>query len=182
MTDALALGDRIREARKRRGVSQRDLAQSSGVSVSLIRKVEQGERNDTRMPTLRKLAVALGVTTTTLLGDPPAPGPAEDRAGPAWGPVRDALTHPQAMADLEPVTGAGLGASLEAGVRLYHDNRYHDLALVLPGLLRDAETASPLLRSRVHQLAGSVLVQTRQRDVARVALDRSWPTPRRRAA
>jgi transcriptional regulator with XRE-family HTH domain len=173
MTDALALGDRIRELRKRRGMSQRDLAQASGVSVSLIRKIEQGERNDTRIATLRKLAVATGVTTTALLGTPPAPALAGDRPGPVWKPVRDALTRPEGAGDLEPVTGAGLARSLEAAVKLYHDNRYHDLAVVLPGLLRDAERAAPLLRSRVHQLAGSELVQTRQRETARVALDRS---------
>jgi hypothetical protein len=58
-------------------------------------------------------------------------------------------------------------------VRLYHDNRYEELARVLPLLLADAEDAVPLVRSRVYQLAGSAMVQTRQRDAARTALERS---------
>ena len=45
------LGGRLASARKRRGLSQRELAQASGLSVSLIRKIEQGEREDTRLET-----------------------------------------------------------------------------------------------------------------------------------
>lgn len=170
MAQARTLGDRLRELRKRQGLSQRELATSSGVSVSLIRKLEQGERDDTRMETLRKLAAALDLPTTMLLQDHTAAAEAEDTA---WEPVRRALTSPGGDPALEPVTDDGLAGALAAAVRLYHDNRYHDLARVLPGLQRDAESASPLLRSRVSQLTGSLLVQTRQRAAARIALDRS---------
>ena len=44
---------------------------------------------------------------------------------------------------------------------------------MLPRLLSDAENAPPLLRSQAYQLAGSVMVQTRNRDAARIALNRS---------
>lgn len=95
-------------------------------------------------------------------------------ARPVWAPVRQALTEsPRTDSALEPVTDKGLGAALTAAVKLYHDNQYSDLALVLPGLLRDAHDRSPLLRSRVLQLTGSVMIQTRQRDTARIALDRA---------
>ncbi|MDR0343790.1 MAG: helix-turn-helix domain-containing protein [Nocardiopsaceae bacterium] len=164
------LGDRLRELRKRHGLSQRELAASSGVSVSLIRKLEQGEREDTRMETLRKLAAALDLPTTMLVQNAPAPADAEDTA---WEPVRRALASPGGDAILESATEDGLARALSAAVKLYHDNRYQDLARVLPGLLRDAENASPPLRSRVNQLTGSLLVQTRQRAAARIALDRS---------
>jgi transcriptional regulator with XRE-family HTH domain len=170
MNDALTLGGRIRELRKRRGLSQRELAELSGVSISLIRMFEQGERSDTRTETLRKLAAALNVTTTALLA---AATPVPATVDAVWEPVRETLLHPQDSPGLEPVTEEGLTQSLDAAVKLYHDNHYPDLALALPGLLRDAEHASPLLRSRVHQLAGSALVQTRQREPARIALDRS---------
>ncbi len=171
MSQARTLGERIREARKRQGQSQRELARVSGVSVSLIRKLEQGERDDTRTETLRKLAHALTMPTTALLGADPASPPATPDA--AWDPVRQALTQPSRPGLPEPVSEQDLAGSLTAAVRLYHDNRYHDLARVLPGLLRDAHEVSPLLRSRVYQLTGSALVQTRQRDAARVALDMS---------
>ena len=171
MNEAHALGDRLRETRKRRGLTQRELARLSGVSVSLVRKVEQGERNDLRVETLRKMAVALGVRTTYLIMDIPAPssGAVTDAV---WEALREALAHPDGR-DREPGTPEGIARSLAAAVRLYHDNHYAELAAVLPLLLSDAEGASPMLRSRVLQLTGSVLAQTRQNDSARVALDRS---------
>jgi hypothetical protein len=88
--------------------------------------------------------------------------------------TRQALAEsPRTDSAPEPVTDNGLGAALTAAVKLYHDNQYSDLALILPGLLRDAHDASPLLRSRVLQLTGSVMIQTRQQDTARIALDRA---------
>lgn len=170
MDGTSSFAQRLQSVRKRRGMTQRELASASGVSVSLIRKLEQGERNDTRTETVRKLAVALGVATMVLLGDDPPMQPVT--AGPEWGPLRQALASPPA-GDLEPVTEDGVSQALTAATRLYHANRYHELAAVLPRLLRDAQGVSPLLRSRVYQLAGSALVQTRQRDAARLALDRS---------
>ena len=165
------IGDRIRNARKRCGLSQRELAELSGLSLSLIRKLEQGERPDTRVETLRKLAVAMGVPTTTLLAPAPAEQPPAD--GGLWAPARQAITHPQRRDTPEPVTERGLTDALLAAVKLYHDNQYDQLARVLPGLLADGEDAPPLLRSRILQLAGSIMVQTRQLDPARIALDRS---------
>lgn len=170
MDSTSSFGQRLQSVRKRRGMTQRELASASGISVSLIRKLEQGERADTRTETVRKLAVALGVATMALLGDDPPPRPVT--AGPEWEPLRRALATPP-PSGLEPVTEQGVSRALTAATRLYHGNRYRELAAVLPGLLRDAHNASPLLRSRVFQLAGSALVQTRQRDAARAALDRS---------
>jgi transcriptional regulator with XRE-family HTH domain len=36
------IGTRLREIRKRRGLTQKSLSEASGVSLSLIRKLEQG--------------------------------------------------------------------------------------------------------------------------------------------
>jgi DNA-binding XRE family transcriptional regulator len=165
------IGERIREARKRHGLSQRELARLSGVSLSLISKLEQGERQETRTETLRKLAAALRVPTMVLIGDTPTPPPIPDE--PVWEPIRHALTGPRSASAAEPVTGAGMDGALAAAVKLYHDNQYAALAAVLPRLLRDAQDATPLPRSRVLQLTGSLMIQTRQRDIARLALSRS---------
>ncbi len=171
MDQARTIGDRLRDARKQRGLTQRDLAQLSGLSLSLIRKLEQDERNDIRIETARTLAASLGVPTTALIGDNLQLPPVTSQPG--WAPIRQALLSPVSGSATEPVTEDGLSAALTAAVRLYHDNQYRDLALVLPVLLSDARDASPLLRSRVLQLTGSLMVQTRQRDIARIALDRS---------
>lgn len=171
MAEEPSPGGRIQSARKRRGLTQNELAELSGVSVSLIRKLEQGERTDVRVETLRRLAVAMEVPTTALMA--PAREPDEEANGTLWASARQAILRPHRRDTPESVTERGLADALTAAVKLYHDNRYGQLAQVLPGLLTDAEDASPLLRSRVLQLAGSVMVQTRQREPAHAALDRA---------
>jgi transcriptional regulator with XRE-family HTH domain len=165
-------GERIRAVRKRRGLTQRGLAGAAGMSLSAVKKIEQGTYGGIRLETLRKLAVAMEVPTTTLMPaavrhEPEAPD------GAMWEPAREAIIHPRRAGAPEPVTERGLADALLAGVKLYQANRYESLARMLPGLLVDAEDGPPLLRSRVLQLAGSVMVQTRQPGAARVALDRS---------
>ncbi|MFE3447174.1 helix-turn-helix domain-containing protein [Nocardia sp. NPDC059180] len=163
------LGERLQSIRKRRGLTQRELAESAGVSVSLIRKIEQGERDDARVDTLRRFSVALNCPLTALLG--PAPDiPDNDGNDALWVPTRDALMRPTETVEV-PVPG--LEGALAHATRMYHDNEYVQLAQVLPRLIQDGNTAPPLLRSRVLQLAGSALVQTRQLEPARLALNRS---------
>ncbi|NKY31035.1 helix-turn-helix domain-containing protein [Nocardia gamkensis] len=167
------LGERFQSVRKRRGLTQREVAESSGVSLSLIRKIEQGERDDTRIDTLRRFAVALGCPLTALLGPDPTP-PHGNGGGELWTPTREALASMRdAPTAAEPVSARSLEAALSHATRLYHDNEYERLARVLPRLLDEANSAPALLRSRTLQLAGSVMVQTRQPDSARIALNQS---------
>lgn len=63
--------------------------------------------------------------------------------------------------------------SLVAAVKLYHDNEYEQLSRLLPRLILDGRAAPPPMRSRILQLVGSVLVQTRQLPSARTALEQS---------
>ncbi|MEK8172244.1 helix-turn-helix transcriptional regulator [Streptomyces sp. M19] len=67
-------GRNIKDVRKRRGLSQSELSKASGVSVSIIKKLEQGERKSARLETLRKLAVALRVPTMRLSDGPSEEG------------------------------------------------------------------------------------------------------------
>lgn len=170
--DASTPGDRIREARKRRGMTQRELAEAAGLSVSAVKKIEQGTLGELRLQTARRLAVALGVPTMAIV-DPSPPEPREPADRSIWAPTRDALISPQTGDAGEPLVEHNTTDVLLGAVRLYHDNAYDRLARVLPLLLRDTRDASPLLRSRVMQLAGSVMTQTRNHDAARVALTQS---------
>ncbi|QLY34074.1 helix-turn-helix domain-containing protein [Nocardia huaxiensis] len=165
------LGERLQSVRKRKGLTQRELADSSGVSLSFIRKIEQGERDDIRMDKLRRLAVALRCPVTMLLG--PDPTPPETRDGEIWRASREAIMTPRSVSTLDPAEEHGLGESLTSAVKLYHDNEYENLSRILPELIAEGEGASSLMRSRILQLAGSVMVQTRQLHPARVALERS---------
>ncbi|MFF7938742.1 helix-turn-helix domain-containing protein [Nocardia gamkensis] len=165
------LGERLRSVRKRSGLTQRELADSSGVSLSLIRKIEQGERDDTRMQTLRRLAVAMSCPLSALLG--PDPRLPENGNGELWHPARQALVTTAGPQSIDPPTERSMYESLAAAVKLYHDNEYEQLARVLPQLIADGREAPPLIRSRILQLVGSVMVQTRQLQPARTALEQS---------
>ncbi|SEG56246.1 Helix-turn-helix domain-containing protein [Actinacidiphila yanglinensis] len=173
-----SIGARLRETRKRRGLSQRELAGRSGVSLSLIRKLEQGERADTRVETARALAAALGVPTTRLLGgerETPGAAPAvADR----WAPVRAALEAPSPGPSDDAPTVAGVRRAVAAAVPLAAADRLDQLGAVLPGLLRDAAAVADSPAGRRVQadllgLTGWLFTQTRQFDAADVALTRA---------
>jgi len=89
VTDSGEIGRRVREARKRRGLTQTELAAASGLSASLVTKLESGALPGLRLETVRKLAVALGEATSALMSQD-APGPAAG-VGARWEPVQRAL-------------------------------------------------------------------------------------------
>jgi transcriptional regulator with XRE-family HTH domain len=62
------LGARVKEFRRRRGLTLEDLAERAGVSRAMISKVERGEKNPTLVVTA-KVAEGLGVTLSELLGE-----------------------------------------------------------------------------------------------------------------
>jgi transcriptional regulator with XRE-family HTH domain len=61
------LGERVRELRRRRGLTLEELAELSGVSRAMISKLERGEKNPTLVVAAR-LADGLGVTLSRLAG------------------------------------------------------------------------------------------------------------------
>jgi transcriptional regulator with XRE-family HTH domain/alkylhydroperoxidase/carboxymuconolactone decarboxylase family protein YurZ len=166
------LGERIRDIRKRRGLSQRELAQLAGVSVSLVRKLEQAERQDARLETVRKIATALRVQTSTLLARPGTID-ADRQTVILWEPVRRALFGPAPEPEEAP-TVEGVEAALRAVRPAVAANRYAEVSAVLPRLLRDAEALSGdarHVRSRALNLTGWLLVQTRQWEPAFTTLN-----------
>jgi transcriptional regulator with XRE-family HTH domain len=62
--------DDLRNIRRRRGLTQADLAAGTGVSEFTISEIESGKRPNARPSTLRKLAEGLGVTVADLYGEP----------------------------------------------------------------------------------------------------------------
>ena len=64
-----SIGQRIADARKTQGLNQQQLADRGHVSVSLLRKVEQGSR-DATPGLVAAVAKALAVETVTLTGQP----------------------------------------------------------------------------------------------------------------
>jgi transcriptional regulator with XRE-family HTH domain len=171
VTETHSIGDRLREARKRRGLTQQELARLSGVSVSFLRKLEQNEyAGGVRLETAHKLAIALHVATSDLaFGDAPSPAPADVTQ---WEPVARAVVSSSDDADAEP-TVAGVRAACQEAVRLLGRSKLAGLGSLLPPLLRDAGTlvaitsggvqaAARRERSRIRLLAGTLLVLTWQ--------------------
>ncbi|WP_431934996.1 helix-turn-helix domain-containing protein [Micromonospora sp. RP3T] len=67
--DARTLGGRIRDARKRAGLSQDDLGQAVGLERTAVNKIEGGARKVTALE-LSDIAAAIGVRMSTFFAEP----------------------------------------------------------------------------------------------------------------
>lgn len=165
-------GARIRNVRKRRGLTQRELARATGLSLSWIRKTEQAD--DTvgtpRVETLHRVAVALRVPTSALLSGKEAEDADEQTTG-DWEEVRRALFGQVPEAD-EPATEDGVLGQVDTLKPAVAANRYAQARVLLPGLIRDAMSLNGDARSaqsRVLNLSAWLLTMTRQWDAAATA-------------
>lgn len=179
--EAHSIGDRIREVRKRRGLTQRELAGRSGVSVSVIRKLEQGNYGGLRLETAHKLAVVLRVPTSALVAGPDAREPDHDSVE-QWDSVRRALEGTLPGESTDEPTLEGVRAAFAEAVPLLIDNRYTEVGMLLPGLLRDAdalvacsvngtESAARAVRAQIRQVSALLMSLTWQFDVADHAIE-----------
>ncbi|MEU6749278.1 helix-turn-helix transcriptional regulator [Spirillospora sp. NPDC046719] len=171
MLDDLAgrrTGERIQVLRERKGLSRPTLAGLVGRSASWLKGIETGRRLPPRLPTLVRLAEALGVGDVALLA-----GTDMDLGGAATIPmssfaripheaipaVRDAvraplLTRPDARVDV-----AALAGRVEQAWRLWHGSPTHrtDVGRVLPALVRDARAAARVSEGEERRAANAVL-------------------------
>lgn len=175
------LGRRVREARKRAGLTQKELAHRSGVSLSWIRALEQGTYTDTRLETARRIAAVVGVPTTTLITGHAEPS--ADLAGTErFGPVLSALFTPLVASEEpgEAPTVEGVRAALRAATPLFSNGSVAELLPALPRLLRDAGRVAALepggraVHARILQLTGWLLTQSRAFEAADIALRRAF--------
>jgi transcriptional regulator with XRE-family HTH domain len=178
MGDGLTIGERVAKLRRQRHLTQPELAERSGVSVDLIRKLEQNQRRSTRIASLQALAGALDVQVSTLL-DGPTASDASNPGAPIGG-VRRALTPSTRFSLDELPTAAEIRMSADEAWRLHQRGDYVLLARVLPGLIDGArirvqeepgDDAYRLL-AEAYQLAAMLLLGVRSEDLACVAADR----------
>ncbi|WP_433426410.1 helix-turn-helix domain-containing protein (plasmid) [Microtetraspora malaysiensis] len=185
-------GARLRELRKRRGLTQEELAEQAGLSLAVIKKIEQG--GTARMETYRQIAQVLGVQTVWFVS-PGSPRPTTDTGDDTvLAEMRSAVTPPIGF-DGSPILGTAdyddiaLPRLRDAAValgRAYHADRYDDLAHLLPALVRSAHyhvlrfdddgddrAEAYRLRSAVLGLAGRYLIQVRAHDLALISLQRA---------
>ncbi|MEU7043525.1 helix-turn-helix transcriptional regulator [Streptomyces varsoviensis] len=172
-------GERLKTTRKLRDLTQSDLARASGISKSVITKLEQGEREGARLETWRKLAHALRVPTMQLAGDP-RPEKTDTTTETQWTAVRAALAAPPPVegdaTEADAPSVEGVGDAVTAAQALVTAGEYATLAQLTPALVRDADALGPegrAVRVRALQLVGMVMVHTRQFDAAELALGRA---------
>lgn len=178
MSDGLTIGERVARLRHRRHLSQQELAAASGVSVDLVRKLEQNQRRSTSLPSLQAIAKALDAKVSALLDGPNADNPNDP--GPGIGDLRRALTPTSDSALEELPTAAELRASVNEAWKLHQHGDYVMSARVLPGLIDGARLRAEedpgddayQLLAEVYQLAAMLLFGVRAEDLACVAADR----------
>ena len=76
MNEGAAIGERLFELRDERGWTQKELAKLSGVSHTTIVHLETGQIGKPRMPTLRRLAKAFGMSVEEFATAPKVLAPA----------------------------------------------------------------------------------------------------------
>jgi transcriptional regulator with XRE-family HTH domain len=140
----LPLGENLARIRTARGLTQEELARSSGVSVDTISRLERGTHATARRSTLQALSVALGTDAGRLLGIYP---PEQDTA--AAEQLRRAV-HALDLPDFAEATEVlALGDLHDAASGAWSDylaGRHTELLAGLPALMVDTRRA-------VHSLA-----------------------------
>ncbi len=74
---SMGFPERLAAARKERGFTQKGLAEATGLSHIQVHRYENGVAQPT-LDAIKRLAVALGVTTDELVFDPQERGPSDD--------------------------------------------------------------------------------------------------------
>lgn len=181
------LADNVRKYRRTAGLSQEGLAEAADLSLSTVRKAEQG--GHLSMDSLAALAGALGVTTSALFASesPKSVVGPEDEANRRYlAELRRALMPPLGLSAPLAEPGEAQEPSMvrqgvQDGHALYQADRYDAVAKRLPPLLRSSEAAVAILEgeekqhamiARAHALllTGKYLTQVCQYDMAYFAL------------
>jgi transcriptional regulator with XRE-family HTH domain len=185
------IGDNLARIRRRRGLTQEQLAERASVSVSVIRKLERGDRDSASLPTLRKLAGGLGVTTVELF----APIPrfdervdVDDRAD--MFAIRRALQPARTLAgpsvpaladDGEAPTLEALRGTVREVNGMFRDSDYAGAIAAIPTALAHGRRTVEAMEgdeqftawaqvAQAYQTAAMVLIQLRREDLAWTAL------------
>ncbi|MGH3158348.1 MAG: helix-turn-helix domain-containing protein [Streptosporangiaceae bacterium] len=187
--DEMDLGDRLSKLRRMAGLTQEQVAERSGMSVDVIRKLEQHRKHSARLPTLHALAKGLGVEVITLLGDPPAVASNGAPDPPALVELRRAVMPslvPKSpdMSDLGALSIEVVRQEIADSWSMYHAADFGRLITVLPGIIADArllaavgnpeqKAAGAAALGKALQLAGHLSIRLGKTDLALSALERA---------
>ncbi|MFG3228098.1 helix-turn-helix domain-containing protein [Kitasatospora sp. NPDC048194] len=181
-------GDRIARYRKLRHLTQRALAETAGVSYSMLTKIEQGVK-PASPGVLAAIARALSVQTVDLTGQPYLTELQQDELDGLIQPIREALDLYDLGADPEvaPRGVAALAAEADQLCALVRDTRLKDAARALPALMTEATTVAHTVQTdeawrvlaSTYRTAYDVTAKLGFADLCVVALDRmAWAAER----
>lgn len=182
-----ALGRKIAQHRRRRGLSQPELARRIDRSVAWVSQVERGVRKVDRMSVLETVAQVLGVPLAELAAEAPMIAAATDERPEAAG-LRLVLSGAHALRAMlsEPFTpdAAALREKAATAWELTHAGRYTELTELLRDLASELETAARAvpkeeraeffeLLSATYQACSAALTKLGEPEAAWIAADRS---------
>ena len=181
------LGDRLARLRRLADLTQEQVAERSGVSVDVIRKLEQHRKHSARLPTLHALAKGLGVEVTSLLGDPPAIAANGSLDTPELVELRRAVMPslvPKPPGDLGSLSIDVVCAEIADAWTLYHSADFARLLTLLPEIVNEArllasvgtadqKAAGAAALGKALQLAGHLSIRLGKTDLALSALERA---------
>lgn len=179
------VGQRVEALRRRAGLSRERLASFAGISPSLVKLVERGERALT-LRAAQRIAPHLGVQDLSDLYGPTVRFTLDGRPShPAVPEVRRALTAWHLQVEGQPPTPDYLHGALDAAWRTWHTSpaQRTEAGRTLPGLLDQAQRAARLhdgtdrrraqgLLSETYHLAQAFLAWHGDRELMWLCVDR----------
>jgi transcriptional regulator with XRE-family HTH domain len=188
-----ALGRKIAAERRRRGLSQPELARIIGRSVAWVSQVERGVRKVDRMSVLENVAAALDVPLAELAAEAPVVAAVTEEPPDARG-LRLVLSGAHALRAMlngrRPPATSALRTKSRKAWDLTHAGRYTDLTDLLRGLVPDLETAARSagepqraevfeLMATTYQACSAALAKLGEPEAAWIAADRAMTAAER---
>ena len=188
-----ALGRRIAAERRRRGLSQPELARMIDRSVAWVSQVERGVRKVDRMSVLETVATALDIPLAELAAEAPVVAAVTEEPPGASG-LRLVLSGAHALRAMLDGRRAPAVSTLRAKVgkvwELTHAGRYAELTELLGSLVPDLETAARSmpddkraeifeLLATTNQACSAALAEIGEPDAAWIAADRAMAAAER---
>jgi transcriptional regulator with XRE-family HTH domain len=185
--DEWAIGQRIASYRARRGLTQEELAGLVGISLSMMKKIESGDRLVTRFSQLVLFAQVLRIRDLRDLTGVPLPLMPDGRRGhPAADAVQSALME-RGCRGSEPHDLDSLVEAIDRTWQTWQEPsayRYDAVGHRLPGLLRETQAAlaeregndrrrTLRIASRLYQLARTWAKRVGEHELSIVAADRA---------
>jgi transcriptional regulator with XRE-family HTH domain len=187
------LGRKIAAERRRRGLSQPELARMIDRSVAWVSQVERGVRKVDRMSVLETLAAALDVPLAELAAEAPVVAAVTEEPPGASG-LRLVLSGAYALRAMlngrRPPALSTLRTKTRQAWDRTHSGRYADLTDLLRGLLPDLETAARTmpeaqraevfeLMAAAYQACSAALAKLGEPEAAWIAADRAMAAAER---